>query len=200
MNNLYVHENWKDQVSLQRALVGPFIECDSDLKDGDPMLLSRKELVEKIEKLEADLKVLKGDDRFEKKAPDGACVDFVDELVLDETMSEEKELEPDRVGALSSLKEAKKARGRVGRPSSRKCKFPSSHSESRKRMKEKGTTKVQPSSRRSSSRLKVKQANFKRKFVLEDSDASIDIAQSKSEDSCVRRSSRKKKKKHIHDA
>ena len=63
MNLHYVHKNWKDEVAMQRALVGPFIPAPEEVKMEEPVLETREQLYDKIEGLQKKVETLELDKR-----------------------------------------------------------------------------------------------------------------------------------------
>ena len=94
MNMLYVHKNWKDEVSMQRALVGPFVECDDVPRVADPKLLTREELMDRIQELEETIAIMKDEKNAEVDSPKksgrkkSGKVSTVDDSFLDDDVSD----------------------------------------------------------------------------------------------------------------
>ena len=67
MNNSYIHDNWKDEVSLQRALVGPFVSGPDLPSSISTEILTRPQLQLKVDKLEKELRAAKKENQELRK-------------------------------------------------------------------------------------------------------------------------------------
>ena len=114
MNLLYVHKNWKDEVALQKALVGLFVQYDDVPSVQDPVMLTREELMEKVRMLEEKVIVLKDEKsvmtNFVQHSQHDGKVTFVDDSFLEPDLSDSSPIVSDFTSRTSAkiLKKQKK--------------------------------------------------------------------------------------------
>ena len=85
MNNSYIHDNWKDKVSLQRALVGPFVSGPDLPSSISTEILTRLQLQFKVDKLEKELQAAKKENQelCKKSGAVSICKDVGNQKVFE---------------------------------------------------------------------------------------------------------------------